>query len=98
LETFRRVVAGEAAELLERRARSIVVLGGERALQPLNRAGELGVLAQHTPEVRVGVARRRTVHARNLHVAAERDRANAVLDPVPLLLDDRRREAHVEAP
>ena len=97
LETLGRFVAGEAPELLERRPRGIVVLGGERALQPLNRAGELGVLAQHTPEVRVGVARRRAVHAGNLHVAAERDRADAVLDPVPLLLDDRRREAHVEA-
>src|SRR4029077_9028758 len=98
LETFRRVVAGEAPEFLERRTRSIVVLGGERALQPLNRAGELGALAQHTPEVRVGVARRRAVHTGNLHVAAERDRADAVLDPVPLLLDDGRRKTDVEAP
>ena len=33
----------------------------------------------------------------NLHVAAERDRADSVLDPVARDLDERRREAQVEA-
>ena len=36
------------------------------------------------------------MHARDGHEPAERDRADAVLDAVPLHLDDRRREADVE--
>src|SRR6185369_16570880 len=38
------------------------------------------------------------VHPRDLHVAAERDRAEAVLHAVSLFLRDRRREADVEPP
>ena len=37
------------------------------------------------------IARRRPVHARDLHVAAERDRADSVLDTVHASLHDRRR-------
>ena len=37
------------------------------------------------------------MHPRDLHVAPEGDRADAVLDAVPLLLRDRGREADVEA-
>ena len=55
-----------------------------------------GLLLDRSAEVHVEVARRRAVHARDLHVAAERDRADAVLDPVPPRLHERRREADVE--
>ena len=41
-----------------------------------------GRLAQRAAEVHVDVARRGPVHPRDLHVAAERDRADAVLDPL----------------
>src|SRR5207245_9948956 len=42
--------------------------------------------------------RRRPVHSRDLHVAPERDRADAVLDSLSFRLHERRREADVEAP
>ena len=60
-------------------------------------AASSGRSLERAPEVHVDVARRRPVHPRDLHVAAERDRADAVLDPVPRRLDERRREADVEA-
>src|SRR6058998_2327126 len=40
----------------------------------------------------------RPVHARDAYEASERDRPHSVLDALPLDLDDRRREAEVEAP
>ena len=45
-------------------------------------AGELGALLERAAEVHVDVRRRRPVHPGDLHVAAERDHADAVLDPV----------------
>jgi hypothetical protein len=47
--------------------------------------------------VRVEVAGGRLVHPRDLHVAAQRDRADPVLDPPPRALQERRREEDVEA-
>ena len=49
-------------------------------------------------ESAVQVARRRPVHAGDLHVAAERDRADPVLDAAAHRLDDRRPEAEIELP
>ena len=50
--------------------------------KPVGRARERGSLLDGAPEDRVDVGRRRPVHARDLHEAAERDHPDAVLDPV----------------
>src|SRR5947207_3109184 len=69
----------------------------QQMLDPLHRRDELGSLLERTAEVDVDVRRRRTVHPRDLHVAAERDRADAVLDALAADLHERGREADVEA-
>ena len=66
-------------------ASSAVELGRERLLI-------LGL------EARAQVARRGPVHAGDLHVAAERDRADPVLDAAAARLHERGREADVELP
>ena len=68
------------------------------ALEPLNGPDELGRVLQRPAEVHVDVGRRRPVHPGDLHVAAQRDRADPVLDSVPVRLHERGREADVEPP
>src|SRR5437763_9359547 len=69
----------------------------EPAAERRDEREELRPLRDRPAEVHVRVRGRRTVHPRDLHVAAERDRPEAVLDPVPVPLDERRREADVAA-
>ena len=59
---------------------------------------EPGRLFDRPGELRLEVGARGLVHPRNLHVAAERDRTDAVLDPFPLPLHEGGREEDVEAP
>src|SRR5581483_873094 len=87
--------AAEArAELVQDLARRGLVVAAKRAVEPR----ELGaVLVAHGRlEHRRQVTRRRPVHPRDLHVAAEREDADAVLDVPANLLHDRRPEAEVE--
>ena len=77
-------------------ARALVVALLEARAQLVHRTPERWVLLDRSSEVDGQIPGRGAVHARNLHVAAERDRADAVLDPVPLRLHERRREAEVE--
>src|SRR5207248_727822 len=76
----------------------VEIPGVERALHALDRAEQPRRLAQSAAEVVLDVARRRAMHTGYANVAAERDCADAVLDPFPLHLDERGREADVEAP
>ena len=73
-----RVVAEHRPELLERSSARAPVVVHDRVVEPR----ELGavLLAILGPQRRREVARRRAVHPGDLHVAAERDRADAVLD------------------
>ena len=57
-----------------------------------------GASFDRAAEVDVEVAGRRPVHPRDLHVAPERDRADAVLDSAALPLRERGREEDVELP
>ena len=57
---------------------------------------ERRLLGDRATEVDVEVAGRGPVHARDLDVAAQRDRPDPVLDPVARGLRERRREADVE--
>src|SRR5215207_9446691 len=70
----------------------------EEALEPLARRVELRHLLDCPAEVRVHVGRRRPVHSGNLHVTAERDRPDPVLDVVAAHLGNGGREADVELP
>ena len=70
----------------------------ERRLDRLGGLGQRGRLLPRGAEMDVEVAGRRPVHPRDLHVAAERDRADAVLDSVALPLRERGREEDVELP
>ena len=78
----------ELAEHAERVARGVVVARGQRVAEPAGRAAERRRLLECAAEARVDVDRRRAVHARDLHEAAERDRPDPVLDPVPGRLED----------
>ena len=73
------------------------VVAVERALDAVDGPGERRGLLHRAREATLGVVRDRTVHARDGHEAAERDRADPVLDAVPRRLRDRGREADVEA-
>ena len=86
---------GERRELA---ARAFHVALVELALDSVDRRHQLRGLFERRPEEGAQVRRRRPVHSRDLHVAAERDRADAVLDALPLDLGERRRKADVEAP
>src|SRR5207244_6280733 len=66
------------------------------ALDPRHLGKDLRLLLRRRPEEHVEIRRRRTVHPRDLHVAAERDRTDPVLDPLPPHLHERGREADVE--
>ncbi len=95
----RQVALGdELAHHANRVARGVVVVGGERAAEPRGGSLEGRHVAENAPEPHVDVTGVRAVHPRDLHEAAERDGADAVLDPVARALPDRRREADVEAP
>ena len=83
-------------ELGQRSARAREVLGVELPAHLLRERREAGLLVQCGAHPRFEVPRRGTVHARDLHVAAERDRADAVLDPLAPELHDRGREPDVE--
>ena len=98
-----RCASGEtAASGSAARTRSSAVAGAgvvalvEMAPEVADRPAQRRRLLDRTAEVDVEVARGGPVHARDLHVAAERDRSDAVLDPVPLRLHDRGREAEIE--
>src|SRR5919109_839667 len=69
----------------------------EPAAERRGKREELRPLGDRPSEVHVHVRGGRTVHPGDLHVAAEGDRAEAVLDPLPVPLHERRREADVEA-
>ena len=84
------------AELVQRGPGAVVVAHRQLAPQRLRRGREGRLLRDRPSEVHVEVARRRAVHAGDLHVAAERDGADAVLDPVTAPFRERRREADVE--
>src|SRR5439155_3719769 len=84
-------------ELEEMAPCGVHVTLGQCPLHPLGRADELWGLGERRPEVHVHVGRRGPVHPGDLHVAPERDRADPVFDPLALDLDERRREADVEA-
>ena len=79
-------------------ARAFHVALVELALDSVDRRHQLRGLFERRPEEGAQVRRRRPVHSRDLHVAAERDRADAVLDALALDLGERRRKTDVEAP
>ena len=81
-----------------RRGRVVQAALRQRLLDGRRGLRDRGALVACRIEVGVEIARRGPVHPRDLHVAAERDRADAVLDPVPLPLHERGREEDVEAP
>ena len=86
--------------LLERRqrlARGVEVPRLERALDARHPRKDLRLLLRGRAEQHVEVRRRRAVHPGDLHVPAERDGADPVLDPLPAHLDEGRRKAEVEA-
>ena len=74
----------------------IVIARLECALDACDLGKQARVLRQRRPKLNVQVGRSRTVHAGDLHVAAERNRPDSVLDPVARDLHQRRREAQVE--
>src|SRR5207244_8127007 len=90
------VVAEVRLELAQPRPRGLLVARSQRGVEAIE------VLAQPLHlgrrEASTQVARRRAVHAGDLHVAAERDRADAVLHAAPPRLGERRAEAEVELP
>ena len=83
-------------ELGQERSRGLHVALFEPALDPLDRSEELRRFRQCRPEERLQIRRGRPVHPRNLHVAAEWDGTDSVLDSFALHLDDRRGKADVE--
>ena len=87
-----------ALELLQRRAGALEVALGDASLDPLDLREQARRLVQRRPEMHVHVGRRWSVHSRDLHVAAQRDRAHAVLDAVAGRLEHGGREPDVEAP
>ena len=91
-----RELPSSRSKLRERRAGRVVVAVLDRHVEPRQLCTQtltcLGLQARRQ------VTRRRAVHPGDLHVAAERDRADPVLDTVADGLDDRRPEAEVELP
>src|SRR2546426_346049 len=74
----------------------VVVSFRERPAHAVERADEFRRFGDRALEVNLEVGRSRPVHAGNLHVAAEWDRTDAVLDPAPSRLHDRGGEPDVE--
>ena len=91
-------LGGRVLELVQGRARRLEVALGERPLDAVDRRQQPRLLVERGAEVQVDVGRRRPVHPGDLHVAAERDHPEPVLDAVVHPLHQRRREADVEAP
>ena len=92
------VLRGELAHDADRVAGGVVVALGESAAQARRRPLEPRRLRENAPKPHVDVPGRGTVHPGDLHEAAERDRADAVLDPVVRALHDCGREPDVEPP
>ena len=87
--------------LLERRqpvARRIEVAELERPPHARDLREDLRLFLDGGTELHVQIGRRGTVHARDLHVAAERDRADSVFDSLAAHLHERRWEAEIEPP
>src|SRR5439155_18587044 len=95
----RKVTLGhERAQRGRCRPRGVVVTYPERPAQAFDRPGEVGGLDRCSREPPVAVARGRSVHAGDLHEAAERDCTDPVLDAATGGLDDGRRKPDVELP
>src|SRR5581483_3448186 len=86
------------AQVVEPCARAVVVRRLERPPYPLHVRRQPRILADGGARERVDVASGGTVHPGDPDEAAERDHPDAVLDPVAAHLEERRREADVEAP
>src|SRR5664280_601844 len=101
-ETSRRRRETRARETLAQRLqvflRAFEIALLQRVPERVNGFFQALVLLRRGAEERFRIALARSEHARNLHVAAERDCADAVLDSLARRLYQRRREAHVEAP
>ena len=92
------LLAQRMLEVVERREASDELGRLERPLDAVDRAHEARRLLRGVREPAVGVVRDRAVHSGDRHEPAERDRAEAVLDPVALHLEESGREAHIELP
>src|SRR5579864_8037747 len=75
---------------------TLEVAGVEAPPHSLNQRGERGIFVQRLRHERFEVGSCGPVHPGNAHVAAERDRAKRVFDPVVPHFLDRGREADVE--
>jgi len=84
-------------QLRQEGARTFEVLRLECPPRALHERHERRVLAQGAAHERLDVAACRAVHAGDTHHAAERDRAEPVLDALALHLEERRRKPDVEA-
>ena len=84
-------------ELGQMLARGRQVVRLQRTLDPGRFGKEARVLLEGRAELHVHVGRCGAVHAGDLHVAAQRDRSDPVLDPLTAHLHERRRKAEVEA-
>src|SRR4051794_13981078 len=73
-----------------------LVEDAQRGADVVDERGHLRMGGLERGEVALRVAFRRPEHPRDLHVAAQRDHADAVLDPVAPPADRRGREAEVE--
>ncbi len=85
-----------SAQRGQRRASCLEVAARERVLHGVRDGAERGIFAERGRHERLEVACSRFAHSRNPHVAAERDRPDSVLDPIPLNLHERGREPDVE--
>jgi hypothetical protein len=83
-------------ELRERHASGDVIPNFECALDARDLWKEAWVFFERGAQLYLDVRRRRAVHSRDLHVAAERDRPDPILDAVAHDLDESRRKADVE--
>src|SRR5262249_42045332 len=72
----------------------VVVALFDRLVEP--RQLRLVLLSERRRKQPPQIARRRPVHAGDLHVAAERERTDPVLDPAARPLHERRPEAEIE--
>ena len=85
-----------SAECGQLRPSAVEVAGGERALLRCGRRAESRVLVERRLHDGGEVSCGRPLHPGDTHVAAERDRPDPVLDPVPADGDERGREADVK--
>jgi hypothetical protein len=85
-----------ARELGKRVPCAVEIPRFERALDACDLRKQARIFLERRRKLHVQVGRSRTMHARDLHVAAEWDRPDSVLDPFAFDLDERRWEAQVE--